>query len=463
MNGRMALLDWSRLSAAQRSEALRRPARLDAEELRASVREIVADVRARGDAALRDWSLRFDGAQLSDFAADEAEFEAARAALTPEQHAAIARAIESVTRFHSAQATPPLRVETAPGVVCERIDVPLSSVGLYVPAGSAPLPSTAIMLAVPARLAGCPCRMVSTPPRRDGSADPAVLVAARLCGVSRVFKLGGAQAIAAMAYGTESVPVADKIFGPGNAWVTAAKQLVAADASGAAIDLPAGPSEVLVIADDDARPEFVAADLLAQAEHAEDAQVLLVTTSRRLATECIAAAGRQLASLPRRDIAERSMSGSRVILVPDLDTAFTVSNDYAPEHLILQINEARRWLAMVRNAGSVFLGAWTPETLGDYCSGTNHVLPTGGHARACSGLGVSDFVKRVTVQEATPAGLRQLGRTAVVLARMESLEAHANAVNVRLRTLEAERALEGALGADGALDVEGALGAEGAS
>jgi histidinol dehydrogenase len=400
------------------------------------VRALVAAVRARGDAALCELTQRFDGASMAAFVVEQAEFEAASAALTAEQHLAIVRASESVTRFHEVQATFPLRVETAPGVVCERIDVPLSSVGLYVPAGSAPLPSTAIMLAVPARLAGCPRRIVCTPPRRDGSADPAVLVAARLCGVSQVFKLGGAQAIAAMAYGTESVPRVDKIFGPGNAWVTAAKQLVAADAAGAAIDLPAGPSEVLVIADDDARPEFVAADLLAQAEHGEDAQVLLVTTSRRLATECIAAVGRQVAGLPRRDIAERSLSAARVIHVPDLETAFEVSNDYAPEHLILQIAEPRRWLARVRNAGSVFLGAWTPETLGDYCSGTNHVLPTGGHARARSGLGVSDFVKSVTVQEATPAGLKQLAGTAVVLARLESLEAHANAVNVRLRALE---------------------------
>jgi histidinol dehydrogenase len=316
--------------------------------------------------------------------------------------------------------------------------VPLGAVGLYVPAGTAPLPSTAIMLAVPARLAGCPLRVMCTPPRADGTADPAVLVAARLCGVSRVFKLGGAQAVAAMAYGTESVPKVDKIFGPGNAWVTAAKQFVAADAGGAALDMPAGPSEVLVIADESARPAFVAADLLAQAEHSEDAQVVLLTTSRALAEACIAEVARQLESLPRKAIASRAITESRVILVPDLATALEVSNRYAPEHLILQVRAPRQWLGCIRNAGSVFLGAWTPETMGDYCSGTNHVLPTYGHARAYSGLGVADFVKRITVQEVSPAGLADLGVTARTLARMESLDAHANAVSVRLEAIERE-------------------------
>jgi histidinol dehydrogenase len=294
------------------------------------------------------------------------------------------------------------------------------------------------MLAVPARIAGCPVRVLCTPPRPDGTADPAVLVAASLCGIEQVFKLGGAQAVAAMAYGTGSVPKVDKIFGPGNAWVTAAKQIVAADARGAALDMPAGPSEVLVIADHSARPEFVAADLLAQAEHSVDAQVVLVTTSRELATASIAEVGRQMAVLPRRAITERSIAESRVLLVPDLETAFEVSNRYAPEHLILQVESPRAWLGQVRNAGSVFLGAWTPETMGDYCSGTNHVLPTYGHARAYSGLGVADFVKRITVQEVTPAGLADLGRTARTLAELESLDAHANAVSVRLAVIERE-------------------------
>jgi histidinol dehydrogenase len=263
-----------------------------------------------------------------------------------------------------------------------------------------------------------------------------VLVVARLCGVSRVFKLGGAQAVAAMAYGTASVPKVVKIFGPGNAWVTAAKQVVAQDADGAALDMPAGPSEVLVVADESARPAFVAADLLAQAEHSADAQVMLVTTSRGLAEACVAEVERQLAELPRRGIAAQAIAGSRVILVRDLATAMAVSNRYAPEHLILHVADPRELLRAVRNAGSVFLGAWTPETMGDYCSGTNHVLPTYGHARAYSGLGVPDFVKRITVQELSRDGLAQLGPTARTLARLESLEAHAYAVTVRLAAID---------------------------
>ena len=351
------------------------------------------------------------------------------------QREALERAIDTVTRFHELQTVPALRLETAPGVVCERMTVPLEAVGLYVPAGTAPLPSTALMLAVPAKIAGCPIRVMCTPPRPDGTADPAVLVAARLCGVRKVFKLGGAQAIAAMAYGTASVPKVVKIFGPGNSWVTAAKQIVAQDAAGAALDMPAGPSEVMVIADESARPAFVAADLLAQAEHSVDAQVLLVTVSRKLADACVAEVARQLAALPRRDIAAQAIAGSRVDLVPNVATAMEICNLYAPEHLILQVTSPRDLLPQVRNAGSVFLGAWTPETMGDYCSGTNHVLPTYGHARAYSGLGVIDFVKRITVQELTPDGLRGLGPTARTLAQLESLEGHANAVSVRLDAL----------------------------
>ena len=432
MTATLALLDWSSLGDDERRAILRRPAQRDRAALIARAAQIVDDVRARGDAAVREYTARFDGVQLDSLVVTAAEFEEAAAAITREQLAALRRAIETVTRFHETQSLEPVRVQTAPGVTCERLFVPIGAVGLYVPAGTAPLPSTAIMLAVPSRLARCPVRILCTPPRPDGRADPAVLLAARLCGVEQVFKLGGAQAVAAMAYGTESVPKVDKVFGPGNAWVTAAKQIVAADPEGAALDMPAGPSEVLVIADDSATAEFVAADLLAQAEHSEDAQVVLVTTSREFAEDCIAEVGRQLAVLPRRDIAGRAIEGSRVILVPDLDTALELSNRYAPEHLILQVRSPRRWLERVRNAGSVFLGAWTPETMGDYCSGTNHVLPTYGHARAYSGLGVLDFVRRMTVQEVTPEGLADLGLTARILARLESLEGHANAVTVRL-------------------------------
>jgi histidinol dehydrogenase len=432
----LATLDWASLSETQRVEALRRPAQAQAAALLATVRRIVDDVRERGDAAVLEYTAEFDGVALEAFAVGADEFAEAAAALTAAQVAALERAIGTVTHFHEAQSLEPIRVQTSPGVTCERLHVPIGAVGLYVPAGTAPLPSTAVMLAVPARLAGCPVRILCTPPRPDGRADPAVLTAARMCGVEHVFKLGGAQAIAAMAYGTASVPKVDKIFGPGNAWVTAAKQLVAADADGAALDMPAGPSEVLVIADESSRPEFVAADLLAQAEHSEDAQVVLVTVSRAVAEACIAAIGRQMAALPRRDIAARSIAASRVLVVPDLATAFEVCNRYAPEHLIVQTVSPRRWLPLVRNAGSVFLGEWTPETMGDYCSGTNHVLPTYGHARAYSGLGVLDFVRRMTVQEVTPEGLADLGVTARTLARLESLDGHANAVTVRLDALQ---------------------------
>jgi len=437
MSAPLHVVQWAMLTPEERDALLRRPALGNAADLLRRATEIVAEVRQRGDAALQAYTLQLDHVRLESFRVADEEFAAAERSLGDEERTALQRAIGTVTKFHEAQVTAPLRIETSPGVLCERLTVPLGAVGLYVPAGTAPLPSTAIMLAIPARLAGCPVRVICTPPRRDGSADPAVLVAARLCGVTDVFKLGGAQAIAAMAYGTQTVPRVDKIFGPGNAWVTAAKQIVAADADGAALDMPAGPSEVLVIADDTARPDFVAADLLAQAEHSEDAQVVFLTTAERLANEVIAEVGTQMARLPRRAITERSIANSRVILVDDLETAFEVSNRYAPEHLILQIESPRDWLPQVRNAGSVFLGPWTPETMGDYCSGTNHVLPTYGHARAYSGLGVPDFVKRMTVQEVSPAGIADLGLTARTLARLESLDGHANAVTVRLNALGA--------------------------
>ena len=438
MNAPLAIHDWSTLDETARATLLRRPAQRDAAALAGRVAAIVADVRGRGDAALREYTAKFDGISLESLAVTAAEFEQATAALTREQISALRRAIETVTRFHETQSLEPVRMQTVPGVTCERLMVPIGAVGLYVPAGSAPLPSTAVMLAVPARLARCPVRVLCTPPRADGRADPAVLVVARLCGIEQVYKVGGAQAIAAMAYGTETIPKVDKIYGPGNAWVTAAKQVVAADADGAALDMPAGPSEVLVIADDSAEPAFVAADLLAQAEHSPDAQVMLVTLSREFADASAAEVARQLDALPRREIAAAAIASSRILLVPDLETALEVSNRYAPEHLILQVRAPRRWLDRVRNAGSVFLGAWTPETLGDYCSGTNHVLPTYGHARAYSGLGVLDFVRRMTVQEASPEGLADLGPVARTLARLESLEAHARAVEVRLASLEAE-------------------------
>jgi histidinol dehydrogenase len=436
----MRILDWEALCASERRTALARPAQGARGEIEAVVREVIANVRAGGDEALRAYTRRFDGVEVADLAVGAQEFSQAEQKLTSEQRSALECAIANVERFHRAQRLETLTLETMPGVRCERVIRPISSVGLYVPAGSAPLPSAVVMLAVPARIAGCPRRILCTPPGRGGGADPAVLVAARLCGIDSVLKVGGAQAIAAMAYGTGSVPKVDKIFGPGNAWVTAAKQAVASDPAGAACDLPAGPSEVLVIADETARAEFVAADLLAQAEHDTQAQAILVTPSRALAETVSAAVASQAGTLSRRAILVQSLAGSRCIVVKDLESALDVANDYAPEHLILEVREPRRWLAQVASAGSVFLGTWSPEPLGDYCSGTNHVLPTYGYARAYSGLSVLDFVKRITVQELTPEGLRALGPIAVSLALLEGLDAHADAVTRRLAVLDSNTA-----------------------
>jgi histidinol dehydrogenase len=432
----MRILEWQLLDEAGRRAALARPSQETRADVAELVREVVDNVRARGDVALREYTQRFDGISLGSLAVSKAEFAAARRLLTNEHLAALERAIANVQAFHEAQPVSAVGVETMPGVYCERIVRPIEAVGLYVPAGSAPLPSTVIMLAVPARIAGCPRRVLCTPAARDGSANPAVLVAAELCGIELVYKIGGAQAIAAMAYGTESIPKVDKIFGPGSAWVTAAKQLVALDPAGAACDLPAGPSEVLVVADEYARPELVAADLLAQAEHDVLAQAILVTSSRKLAEATAAAVAQQTESLSRRSILAKSLATSRCIVVPDIETAIDVANEYAAEHLILQVRDARRWLPRIQSAGSIFLGEWSPESMGDYCSGTNHVLPTYGYARAYSGLSVLDFVKRITVQELTPQGLRALGPTAVALAQLEGLDAHAGAVTRRLSLLE---------------------------
>ncbi|HEX4152762.1 MAG TPA: histidinol dehydrogenase [Steroidobacteraceae bacterium] len=431
----MRTLHWNSLSKGERRSALERPAQRDAERIAAEARAIIEAVRRDGDAALRDFSRRFDGVELDSLEVSPREFAEADRALDGAQHAAIDKAIETVRKFHAAQLPAALRVETAPGVVCERIHVPVRAAGLYVPAGSAPLPSTAIMLAVPAAIAACPERVLCTAPTRQGTADSAVLVAARKAGVERIFKVGGAQAIAAMAYGTESIPKCDKLFGPGNAWVAAAKMLVAGDPGGAAADLPAGVSEVMVIADEYARAEFVAADLLAQAEHGPDAQALLVTPSPALAERVEHAVKRRARTLSRQRILEASIGEMRLLVVDSLNTALEVANEYAPEHLLLEVREPRSWLGKVQSAGAVFLGSWSPESMGDYCSGPNHTLPTYGYAKAHSGLSVEDFQKRITVQELSPAGLRELGETARILAHLEGLDAHAAAVDVRLAAL----------------------------
>jgi histidinol dehydrogenase len=434
---------WAGLDEAGRRAALARPEAARRATLAEEVASIIAEVRADGDAALLRFAERFDGVRLSSLRVPPAEFDAAEATLTEEQRQALRIAIDNVRAFHAAQLRDTIEVETLPGVTCRRITRPIRSVGLYVPAGSAPLPSTVIMLAVPAALAGCPRRVLCTPPQKNGRADPAVLTAARYCGIEEVYLAGGAQAVAAMAYGTGSIPSVDKIFGPGNAWVTEAKLQVSRDPDGAALDLPAGPSEVLVVADERADAGFVAADLLSQAEHGPDSQVILVTPSEALADAVEIAISAQLTVLPRNEVAREALGHARVLLARDLDEAFEISNRYAPEHLIVQVPDAERWLERIEVAGSVFLGDWTPESLGDYCSGTNHVLPTYGYARAWSGLSVNDFQLAISVQSASPDGFRRLGPVTRTLAELEGLDAHALAVKLRLEALAqpgAERA-----------------------
>ena len=432
----MKRIDWRTLDAAAREQALARPQAVRGGALRATVADIIASVQARGDAALREYAGRFDNAIIQDLEVDACAFDTADASVAPELKRAIAEAAARIEAFHRACMVDAVSVETAPGLTVGRVSRAIGRVGLYVPAGSAPLPSTVLMLAIPARLAGCREVVLCSPPRGDGTCDPAVLHAARACGVHKVFRAGGAQAIAAMACGTASIPRCDKLFGPGNAYVTEAKLQVASDPHGAAIDMPAGPSEVLVVADAWADPVFVAADLLSQAEHGPDSQVLLVSDSALLLEAVQHEVERQCATLPRAAVARRALAGSRLVRVASLDEAFDVSNRYAPEHLIVQVREPRRWLAAIENAGSVFLGAWTPESLGDYCSGSNHVLPTYGWARRCSGVSVADFQKQVTVQACSPDGLRAVGSCAMTLAAAEGLDAHRRAVGLRLAALE---------------------------
>lgn len=432
----MKWIDWDLLDEPGRDSALARPAQSRAAELREGTGRIIADVRARGDAALRELSAKYDRCALTGIEVAEAEFATAEASLAPELKAAIREAAGRIEAFHRAAAPQAVGVDTAPGVRVERMLRPIRRVGLYVPAGSAPLPSTALMLGVPARIAGCREVVLCSPARADGRCDAAVLYAARLTGVHKVFKLGGAQAIAAMAYGTDSVPKCDKLFGPGNAWVTEAKLQVSSEPDGAAIDMPAGPSEVLVIADAEANPTFVAADLLSQAEHGPDSQVILVSESAALLDRVEMEVERQCTELPRAGIARQALAQSRLISVSSLAQAVEVSNRYAPEHLILQVATPRDLLAHVESAGSVFLGAWTPESVGDYCSGSNHVLPTYGHARSYSGVSVASYQKQITVQELSADGLRAIGPCTATLAAAEQLEAHRRAVTLRLAELE---------------------------
>jgi histidinol dehydrogenase len=401
---------------------LARPSDEQAAERRAKVAAMLAAIRAEGDVAVRRFAQQFDGFSAETFEVAEVEFAAAEHSVSPELQAAIRQAYANILAFHESQKEETRRVETMPGVVCWRKSVAIEKVGLYIPGGTAPLFSTVLMLGVPAQIADCRETVLCTPPRPDGSVHPAILFAAGLCGIRRVFKIGGVQAYGAMAYGTEQVPRVWKIFGPGNSWVTAAKQLVSLE--DVAIDLPAGPSEVCVVADSAADPRFVAADLLSQAEHGADSQVLLISTSERLMQAIENELEKQLGDLPRRVFAEQSLENSTAILVNDLDEAMTIMNSYAPEHLILQVAEPELWAEKVVNAGSVFLGPYTPESAGDYASGTNHTLPTSGWARVCSGVSLDSFLKKTTFQHITEDGLRGLGPTIAEMARAEGLEAH---------------------------------------
>jgi len=429
---------WADADDEARRLALARPALAHADDVDTAARSICAEVARRGDDALFDLTKRFDGVRLESLRVGEDEMATASAAVDPEDRCCLARALKNIEVFHRRQRPRTVEVETEPGVVCRRVSRPLDRVGLYVPGGNAPLVSTLLMLAVPARLAGCRERIVCTPPGRDGRVDVHVLAAAELCEVTAVFKVGGAQAVAAMAYGTETIARVDKIFGPGNAYVAAAKQLVSTTPGGAAIDLPAGPSELVVIADAIADPVWVAADLLSQAEHDENAQVVLVTPSTSLAERVENELTRQLANLPRRAIAEAALSGARVIVVRDLSQAVDVSNAYAPEHLILNCEGADELVDSVRHAGSVFVGPWSAEAFGDYASGTNHVLPTYGYARTTGGLTLESFYKTMTVQRLTEEGVEGLGPCVERLARLEGLEAHARAVALRRSVLVRE-------------------------
>lgn len=411
---------------------LTRPA-LDVERLRATVSEVLERVRTAGDAAVLDYEEAFDKVRLERLAVTEAEMEEAEECVDAALKEAMELAHANIARFHEAQRFTGKPVEVQPGVTCWQKAVPIEKVGLYIPGGTAPLFSTVLMLATPARIAGCREIVLCTPPDRKGKVNPAILVAARIAGVNRIFKAGGVQAIAAMAYGTESVPKVYKIFGPGNQYVVAAKQAVSL--KDVAIDMPAGPSEVAVLADGQSDPAFVAADLLSQAEHGVDSQVLLITTSEELIGKVQLEVGRQLEQLPRKEIAARSLENSRIVLVKDEEEMMAMSNEYAPEHLIIATSDYMELAAKVVNAGSVFLGKYSCESAGDYASGTNHTLPTNGYAKAYSGVSLDSFIRKVTFQELTEEGIRRIGPTVEEMAANEQLDAHRNAMTVRLQSL----------------------------
>ncbi|MBX9445034.1 histidinol dehydrogenase [Dickeya chrysanthemi] len=426
------LINWQTCTEEEQRRLLTRPAISASDRISTIVSEILAKVRDDGDTALRKYSARFDKVQVDNLRVSAEAIDAAVARLDDDIKQAMATAVRNIETFHNAQKLPPISVETQPGVRCQQVTRPIANVGLYIPGGSAPLLSTVLMLATPARIAGCQRVILCSPPPIAAE----ILYAAKLCGVQEVFQLGGAQAIAAMAFGTDSVPKVDKIFGPGNAYVTEAKRQVSQLLDGAAIDMPAGPSEVLVIADSGATPDFVASDLLSQAEHGPDSQVILLTPDADMAQAVIAAVERQLTTLSRADIARQALASSRVIVARDLDQCIDISNQYGPEHLIIQTRNAEALVDRITSAGSVFLGDWSPESAGDYASGTNHVLPTYGYTATYSSLGLADFQKRMTVQQLSPQGLLGLASTIEIMAQAEQLTAHKNAVTLRVNALK---------------------------
>ena len=411
------------------SALLQRPA-MDHSMLEAAVLEVLNNVKQNGDKALVEFTQRFDGVLLKNIKVSDVEIAAAEQELTTELKAAIAQAKENIERFHAAQVQPVVKVETMPGVQCWRKSIGIEKVGLYIPGGSAPLFSTVLMLGIPAVLAGCREIILCTPPGKDGNIHPAVLYAAKVAGITQVYKAGGAQAIAAMAYGTETVPAVFKIFGPGNQYVTCAKQLIQRD--GIAIDMPAGPSEVCVLADETANAAYVAADLLSQAEHGPDSQVLLVSTTVQIAEQVIREVNLQLNDLQRKSIAIKALENSKAIIVENINEAMELINTYAPEHLIISCANDEAVAELVVNAGSVFLGNYSPESVGDYASGTNHTLPTNGYAKAFSGVSVDSFVKKITYQKLSLQGLKIIASTVISMAEAEGLQAHANAVRKRI-------------------------------
>lgn len=414
---------------AEWTALLKRPT-LDIEALRTTVCQVLDRVRNEGDSAIIEYEALFDKVNLDTLSVSEAEMDEAEKLLPEELKAAIVLAHANIEKFHLAQRFEGRKVETVSGVTCWQKGVAIERVGLYIPGGTAPLFSTVLMLATPARIAGCKEIVLCSPPSRDGRLHPAILFAARTAGVSRIFKIGGVQAIGAMAYGTESVPKVYKIFGPGNQYVTAAKQQVSL--RDVAIDMPAGPSEVEVLADHSANPAFVASDLLSQAEHGADSQALLVTTSESLIARVEEEINRQLEALPRKELAMRSLANSKLILVHDMDEAIEITNEYAPEHLIIETADYLDLAELIVNAGSVFLGSLTPESAGDYASGTNHTLPTNGYAKAYSGVSLDSFIRKITFQEITPQGLQTIGPAIEIMAAAEQLDAHKNAVSIRM-------------------------------